>query len=436
MIGISFPLMMQAKEGVELDGARGLSADAYEPYWIRGGDLCAAGNKRPKGAITSAGQRVLSERPAVWMCDCSSSAADECSDSKLAQEVLGLALCPTIGHSASCKDLKVRPGDKETTRTSYESASETAKAGVGGDTDATYAMSTNGVAVGTASAGGFVGTASYVTRSGKISYNKNEFLTRGPDGVETVTEVCVVPGDDATSTTFTSCGTKREVLPGGYKFSLFGRTWGDDYSTVGVDNSKRLTIDADDNSSDDNSSMTTTTAPDSMAGNSYLSFRTSLCGTGMPDFKVNGVTNGAGILGTDTQVTSVSFMQIDNSSLTLSFEQDYVFGSVDDCSCANKPKAHKFGPKRHCSCTPAGKKAVKISASTLSTCQGSGQKGIYLDYSFDRSDLNAAGKWFVYDPEISTSQGGKNTATLSALVSGAKRKLAGSLLLLTMLYGM
>lgn len=84
---------------------------------------------------------------------------------------------------------------------------------------ATYAVTRIGTYVGDDSAGGYIGSASYIAQTGIIATNKNSFLI----GNSTHT-VCISDLSNG------RCGADRTYGPGAYKFSLFGHTRGSNFA--------------------------------------------------------------------------------------------------------------------------------------------------------------------------------------------------------------
>merc|ERR1712194_340129 len=142
---------------------------------------------------------------------------------------------------------------------------------------------------------------------------------------------------------------------------------------------------------------------------------------GMKDVAVNQVADGAGILNTTTQVTSVSFTQADGTPLSYAFPQNYMKGLTSACKSIDDIMGQSA-----VDCTPSGTRKTKIVAQAATDC-GSDATGFYIEYGFDMIDLDDAGKWFAYDPEVARE--GK-----SGLVSKADMAASSSLFLLVSLF--
>jgi hypothetical protein len=210
-------------------------------------------------------------------------------------------------------------------------------------------------------------------KNGTISTNVNDFLV--PDGPELSTtktkSACISELDTATST----CGAALTYKTGDFKFSLFGFTTGSSFVLPN--------------------------------GVTYLGIRTKLTKKNFPaDVEVtfNGKAkklDGSTAIGT-SDVTSVELAGT-SRSLTINFPQKYNVGSIGDDGEAS---------------TPTATKDVKIKVAAVDGDADS----IYVDYLFDAADLQAAGKYFVYDPtvsEVATVSTATASTTKNAVISEA-----------------
>ncbi|CAE8586287.1 unnamed protein product, partial [Polarella glacialis] len=225
--------------------------------------------------------------------------------------------------------------------------------------DATYARITAGQYVGRdpSVSGGYIGMASYLLKNGTISTNVNDFLV--PDGPELSTtktkSACISELEMKFRKSWTStCGRALTYKTGDFKFSLFGFTTGSSFVLPN--------------------------------GVTYLGIRTKLTKKNFPaDVEVtfNGKAkklDGSTAIGT-SDVTSVELAGT-SRSFTINFPEKYNVGSI--------------GYDGYVS-TPTATKDVMIKVAAVDGDADS----IYVDYLFDAADLQAAGKYFVYDPTVS-----------------------------------
>jgi len=342
--------------------------------WVKGGSVCAEGE--------------TATLPITRLCDCGTNATS-CSASYIESSITGIGLCPTklYGDSGTCSVFNETISATKTAKSNQDQN--------GPGSGNTYAYLTQGVGMGEANSGAFVGSASYLVTAGTFSYNKNVFPKNTAAGnSESYSEICIVPDSTTTATSHTVCGPMRTATAGTFKFSLFAQTWGANFATAA-----------------------------SSYANGYLIFRTMACYKGMTNLKINAVADGAGIVGTNTQVTSISGTQADGVVMTTTFPTDYMFGSTSDCTSDG---SYKTKPKDLC--VPAGSKTVSITAATASC--GNGTLGFYLDYGFEIADISVKDKWVAYDPTVESG----STSGGSATISEARGQAKSSFFLLAALF--
>jgi hypothetical protein len=210
------------------------------------------------------------------------------------------------------------------------------------------------------SAGGYVGTASYLAKA-DISTNTNVFYVATPDSLGQVQRgdsdtgapdgphtVCI--SDTAGGT----CGAARSFSKGTYKFSLFGYTAGEDYGSATTDFN-------------------------------HLGVRTQLSGT---NIAVTGVKLNDGValdaIGSK-DVTKLTIELENEESVVIDFPLKYNYGDVTDYG-----NGETF---------IGSTKNVKIKVSKASATS------IYIDYLFDLSDMRTENKYFAYDPPVTLQSG-------------------------------
>lgn len=224
----------------------------------------------------------------------------------------------------------------------------------GGGTYA-YVMSGAFMGLDPAVSGGFVGTASYLMKSGSVSTNVNSFYYASVPGAARVdrtstdgsvyghpdgpVDVCIAPK------TNDACGPDITYSAGDYKFTIYGRTMGSAY-----------------------------TAP---SPSTYLGFRFKLTAVGLSSltatFNANNVDL-AGVAGVD--VTSMRIGS-DQGTVEWQFPTQY---NVGDAAAENGTMV------------PLATKTVKIRGVPIDATS------MYVDYLFDGTDFQVANKYFVYDP--------------------------------------
>jgi hypothetical protein len=227
--------------------------------------------------------------------------------------------------------------------------------------------------------GGYFGAAFYLGQSGSISTSVNKFPA--PDQEDTHSFVaCIGQITDG------ECGTGITLDPGSLKFSLYGAVGGDNLATA-------------------------------LDGKSYIGFRTEvgLYQAGDATVTFNDGTSLADLNGAD--VTSFTITKGDDS-VSHVFPSTYNVGSTADCS----PTGNNY----ICDTTADNSftRPVKIKAAAVA---GDSSK-IALDYLFAiapssesvNDGLNAAGRYFVYDPDVlPAADTGGDADTTAAGSSGA-----------------
>lgn len=242
----------------------------------------------------------------------------------------------------------------------------------------------------------FVGTANYIMQKGTFAFNTNDFFVPKNDwtGFEEVKDICIVKPDEQGK-----CGAKREVSAGEYKFSLYGKTAGTkyeqfitdgEYKFVGI----RQTIDI--------SGMgESATVKDNVVFNTDKTID-NIATTGVQSIKVTGVQK---------------------SELSLTYPQEYNYGTVG----AKDAAPWKIGTSE----------AIKIHALPVAD----EKQKFTLDFIFKvENQLNVADKYFVYDPEVTITKAGeakpsstaapKNSSTSSAFGTSVFTAMVGTVLAL------
>lgn len=233
-----------------------------------------------------------------------------------------------------------------------------------------FAKIEEGVAVGTSTAGGYLGSGYYLATSA-LTYKDNTFKYRTPSAAAAEAIICVTGQTDVAS-----CVAKSAAA-GQYKFSLFGTTWGGSLAAWA-------------------------------AGKNLLGYRVLACAKGTAAaFTFNGGTTLAN-LGT-TQVSSINVNGADGiSGLAYTFPTPYYYGTT-------------------ASATATGTGTVKIWASAATTTAGA-NACINLDYGFDIAHVPANG-WFVYDPTVCSGSACSPGARLAPMLIGIAAAATGALLL-------
>jgi hypothetical protein len=237
--------------------------------------------------------------------------------------------------------------------------------------------------------GAYVGSTSYLVQEGNFSYDVVDFVSAATDSFlehTYVSSICLIPSANSTSTSF-SCGEKRSAAPGHMKFSIYGYTFGD-FNTLAQ-----------------------------AYADGYMLFRQTICFKGVESWKINGMTKGEGYFGDNStssaQVTSIEVLQSNSTGLSYSFPQEYVFGSVANCT---RDGLQWWGVGRFV-CEPSGTKTVVITASPSTDCGTS--DGINIEYAFEMSDLIETGSFFAYDPDVEATSEASEADDEDSLVSGS-----------------
>lgn len=256
---------------------------------------------------------------------------------------------------------------------------------------AKYAYIMTGAWYGSAVSGGYVGSGSYLMKSGTISTNKNTFYVSTTAGETAVTrddstfgapigpyQGCISPLTDG------ACGAARTFKTGDYKFSIYGYTAGTAFALPKVP---------------------TTGAEDAK----FFGLRTLVAlklksGADVPSTNLEIHFNGDPTLNLETLGSK------DVSSFTL-----YEKGGTESIKY-DFPKKYNIFPIPTGTSgdmgVPTATKDVKIRVSLVP-----GRTAIYVDYIFDAADFNVKDKVFIYDPDVSV---GLAPAATSGATTGAR----------------
>lgn len=338
---------------------------AYKWGWVKSGQICG-------GVYTDCDNQASCTATAVGPC--SGDAATE----YLKSEFVGMAFVKSADYIANTNSYK------QITSTGLGYRDLNAKETIAG-TDGKYAYTMTGNYFGENNAGGYIGIASYLntgasdikvsTNNVYVATNKDEArVTRNtgdntlgaPQGPYTV---CIT--DQA------NCGGTRTFKSGEFKFSVFGRTSGNDYATQVVAGQNGFP-----------------------AGMDHIGIRMKLTAVG---FKVEGLkVNGADYAeaNVNKDVTKMAIAH-GNGELALDFPLKYNYGSTAG--------ALTDGTKL----PVAGTKNVKIRVHGADKAAGT----VFIDYLFDSADLAAKDKYFMYDPTITGKVVDTSSASLTYSLS-------------------
>jgi len=249
-----------------------------------------------------------------------------------------------------------------------------------------------------ASSGGYVGTANYIVTDGTITTATNDFYLAQTVGDARVTRdqstdgapngpwaVCISP-----VTSGGACGAARSFKEGTYKFSVYGYTSGTSYalptfgSTTATEFGVRMKLKL----------VGATGAIDLHFNNDPALTLAKLGSTSVTSFSV---TSGEG-------------------TIEFAFQSDYNIGDVPTSGTSgNVP-------------TPTATKKVKIRASAVP----SDKTSVYVDFLFIASDFAAAGKYFIYDPTLTTKILGVTSAATKPAITAVATALVGAAAVATM----
>jgi len=211
------------------------------------------------------------------------------------------------------------------------------------------------------SSGGYIGVASFLMKNGRVSTNKNGFYYSSvpgrarvdrsssggsqygaPDGPQ---EVCIAPKNG------NACGSNITYTAGDYKFTIYGYTVGENYSTDTRPGSNGFP-----------------------SPTNYIGIRMKLTAVNLNNLTASFNANGVSLdnLGT-ADVTSMSLGST-RGKVSWAFPTKYNVGTDPN--------------------VPAYTRDVKIKASAVAGSSTS----LYLDYLFKSSDFTTKDVYFVYDP--------------------------------------
>lgn len=344
------------------------TVSAYTWGWVKSGQTCA-------GVYTDCDNSASCTTTAVGPCK------GGASTEYLKSEFVGMAFLKAadyIANTASFKKL-------EPTGLGYRDLNKSATVGTGGK----FAYTMSGNYFGEDNAGGYVGIASYLntgasdiktpTNNVYLALSKTEArVTRtsedgtlgAPQGPYTV---CIT--DQA------NCGGTRTFKTGEYKFSVFGKTSGNDYGTTVVAGQNGFPT-----------------------GMDHIGVRMKLTAVGfkVTGLKVNGAAYDENYVDKDVTTMSITHRQ---GELALDFPLKYNYGST-------------AGATTDGTTLPVnGTKNVKIRVHGANQATST----VFIDYLFESADLATKDKYFMYDPSI--------TGTVVATGSASSTYSLSSLLL-------
>ena len=211
--------------------------------------------------------------------------------------------------------------------------------------------------------GGYLGTASYVLRSGTVDVRTVPALVATDPGQQTTTEpeVCIRP-----KTAGGSCGAADTFSAGQVKFSLFGYTMGSSFAVPASANFLGVRV------------------------------RASLVNFNQATLLLNGIHSLEELGAADVTSLKVEGAGPDSElrkAVTIDFPTSYNVGAVGSNYSI-----------------PEETRTVKIKVSSA------GDTAIYIDYLFDMNDLRTSGRYFIYDPTVTevTSATATTPATATA----------------------
>ena len=338
---------------------------AYKWGWVKSGQTCA-------GVYTDCDNKASCTATAVGPC------SGNAATNYLKSEFVGMAFVKSADYISNTNSYK----QIDPSGIGYRDLNVEETIG----SDGKYAYTMSGNYFGENNAGGYIGIASYLNTGAsdietltnnvylatskteaRVTRNTGDNTLGAPQGPFTV---CIT--DQA------NCGGTRTFKSGEYKFSVFGKTIGNDYATQIVAGQNGFPAAMD-----------------------HIGVRMKLAAVG---FKVKGLkVNGADYAETNVN-QDVTKMEIAHGrgKLVLDFPLKYNYGSTVGAS-TNGTKL-----------PVAGTKNVKIRVHGADAAAGT----VLIDYLFESADLADKDKYFMYDPSITGTQAlDSSSATLTYSLS-------------------
>eukprot|EP00928_Gymnodinium_smaydae_P044120 TRINITY_DN29452_c0_g1_i1.p1 TRINITY_DN29452_c0_g1~~TRINITY_DN29452_c0_g1_i1.p1 ORF type:complete len:372 (-),score=27.39 TRINITY_DN29452_c0_g1_i1:97-1212(-) len=238
---------------------------------------------------------------------------------------------------------------------------------------AEYAMVTNGAFFGDpAVMGAFLGTNYMLIQQGSMSTNTLPILMGFPGSPEMGESLACISNEVVNA----SCGPARAFTSGNLKFSIYGITIGSKYE---LDPSVK-----------------------------YLAFRQVLSTVDFPDYKIyfnSGAFDMTNVSTNDVHDIEFQESALNGGSIRMDFPGNYIVGDIQLDSGMTTARA--------------------VRNVTIKASSGSSPRTINLDYLFSvDTDLNAKGKFFMYDPTVTELRSWKpKSQTYLALDSARKASI-------------
>jgi len=333
------------------------TVSAYTWGWAKSGQTCA-------GVYTDCDSGASCTTTAVGPC------SGDAPTEYLQSEFVGMAFVKSadyLTNTASFK--KIDPSGPGYRDLAKEKTIGTAK----------YAYTMSGNYFGSDAAGGYIGIASYLnTGASAIETSTNDvFISTTNAGTRKERDDSKIGAPDGPFTVCITdqpnCGGKRSFKSGEYKFSVFGKTNGDDYNTTVVAGKNEFPV-----------------------GMDHIGVRMKLKAVGfkVEELKVNGEAYA------EASAKDVTKMTISHGAgeLALEFPLKYNYGSTAGATVGSTLPV-------------TGTKNVKIRVHGADKSAGT----VLIDYLFENGDLSDKDKYFMYDPSITGTVKATDTSSATSL---------------------